>query len=245
MNDGLTTKPNAIATGLPMPNESTKTGIAVSGTGSRSGATATQSLGSAALAKTCCPPSVLSASREILGPYPEYERLGYRFEGQIPERDRAAALALAEEALAPCDSRIVRQELARLRVVTSHRDAGDALALTMAAYGEEFGRYPADVVVDVCRRRWKFWPSLAELLDAADEMVAARRMWLGALKAYRPPALATPALALEPATAAEIDAINAKYGFAPSAARQPKHPPEPLYVAAELPETIGGKPWRQ
>lgn len=135
--------------------------------------------------KTSLPPSVefVSQASYSLGEYGYEEHSCLRIADGADGRELSEATASVVAALRPCSSATLRRELARLRVVTASRTSGqDSLDLTMAAYAEELAAYPDDVVVAVCRKRYRFWPALQELLDAADELVAPRREMFVALK---------------------------------------------------------------
>lgn len=135
--------------------------------------------------KASLPPSVefVSQASYSLGEYGYEERSCLRIAAGADDGELSEATASVVAALRPCSSATLRRELARLRVVTASRASGqDNLDLTMTAYAEELATYPDDVVVAVCRKRYRFWPVLQELLDAADELVAPRREMLVALK---------------------------------------------------------------
>lgn len=73
--------------------------------------------------------------------------------------------------------------IAELSVITARRedDAGTE-ALRLTAYSSRLADYPADVVKHaLLSRRWKFFPSWAELADACDELVLPRRRMMRAL----------------------------------------------------------------
>lgn len=129
------------------------------------------------------PQSVRSAIHELRHEWadPQYgfhsELSGYELapNASLTASDIAFALGQCDAALARCPAEIMRRELARLRTVTVSRDIGEDLALAMVAYAEALSEYPADVVIAACRRRRKFWPPLAELLDEADGLMMRRR----------------------------------------------------------------------
>jgi hypothetical protein len=116
----------------------------------------------------------------------------YELTAPISEDDRQTALAFAEETLAPAGEAFVISELGRLRALTVSRDVGQDLALVFAAYADELTRYPADAVREVLRS-WpksggKFWPSMAELEERLNVLVAPRQALRDALKrGYREP----------------------------------------------------------
>lgn len=112
----------------------------------------------------------------------------YRYPRSLPRvdrRDAEAALQIVALSLAPAPQAFVLKELTRLRLLTKSRpESEEDLMLLVAAYAEELGRYPADVVRDVCRKAAateRFWPAWAELKPRLDEAVKLRQALYSAI----------------------------------------------------------------
>ncbi len=95
-----------------------------------------------------------------------------------PREDLRAGLAIVARTCAPGAPRIIGEELQRMRALTKSRaEPGvDANFQAVAMFNEMRG-YPADVVVDACRK-WsaaeKFFPSWAEVKDMLDRRMRER-----------------------------------------------------------------------
>lgn len=140
------------------------------------------------------PPSVLSSAREIWRDVArtdhQFEQAfhGYEIVGQIPEADRLAALKVLETSMKPTPRELVAKELVRMRGLTKARaETAEDMQMIVAAFLDEIRDYPADVVVNACRR-WaraeKWWPSWAELKDMLDFRMRRRRALLDALNLF-------------------------------------------------------------
>lgn len=205
--------------------------------------------------KASLPPSVefVSQGTYSIGEYGYDERVVLRVADTATKAEVAEAVALVEHSLRPCSAATLRRELARLRAVTISRAVGqENLDVVLAAYADELGRYPDDVVVAACRRRYRFWPALDELLDATEELAGPRKDMLAALK-MKPMRRAEPVDYSETKRlVAERDARWAEAAAWRAAHPElcwPKAPPtagEPVLrsVADCLPDTIAGEPWR-
>lgn len=102
-----------------------------------------------------------------------------------PTRD-PELLEKIEAACRPASPDVITAELARLRVATAGRVlSGVSMAAWLAVLGEELERYPADVVREACRRwarREKWTPSVAELVEECERLMARRRALLAAVR---------------------------------------------------------------
>lgn len=79
--------------------------------------------------------------------------------------------------MTPATEEILAKELLRLRVVTASREkSGVDLELMAAAYIDDMRKYPADIAAKVIRKRRQWWPTLAELSDDADKLLATRKL---------------------------------------------------------------------
>lgn len=111
---------------------------------------------------------------------------GYDLPLGLPIAEVQTAYRMVSDALRSCSPRVVKQELARLRALTSSREQGqEGLTMVMAAFAEELSRYPEDIVIDACRR-WgrhkKWWPAFSELAEIMEEKITQRRELLKAIE---------------------------------------------------------------
>jgi hypothetical protein len=92
--------------------------------------------------------------------------------------DIEAGLAIVAEAMTPPDNKTLIAELTTLKLLTvSRNNSDDEMELVLRAYARELGRYPRDIVLAVIHKRArteKWWPALAELLNAIEELTADR-----------------------------------------------------------------------
>ena len=107
---------------------------------------------------------------------------GVALVGSVNSAELAAACSTVAAALRPGPPAVAQREMIRLRAVTiKSKDATLAeTATAIAAYAETLAEYPEDIIVAVCRgwpRRpgGKYWPALAELLEAAEALLTERR----------------------------------------------------------------------
>lgn len=99
---------------------------------------------------------------------------------RLPAKLDTPALLEAEKVVArsmvPASMQTLAAELARLAVVTAQRASTDAdMTLRAAAYIEAMRGYPADIALTVIRKRRHWWPSLFELQEEADKLLAYRK----------------------------------------------------------------------
>jgi hypothetical protein len=113
-------------------------------------------------------------------PYTTFQLRGYEF-----SEGHDAARQLLETAMIPADREVLASALTRLRYLTASRHAGDAdLKFMASAYLEALADCPGDAVM-AALQRWprehKFWPALAELLEATWAGCERRKMLQEAL----------------------------------------------------------------
>lgn len=119
-----------------------------------------------------------------------------------------AALGEIEAAMAPADRRSTLGLLLQLYHATAKAGIGEAeLQIKAATYAEDLGGFPGDVTqaaLTMARRRFKFFPTVAELVEVC-EMLTVRRRWLhrtlqGRIAMLEQPALPAPMLQRMPAS---------------------------------------------
>jgi hypothetical protein len=71
----------------------------------------------------------------------------------------------------------IAKEIARLQIISPEKEKTvvDLKART-AIWIEELSQYPADVVMTAFRRKYKWFPTLAEIRDVCDNEVAFRNL---------------------------------------------------------------------
>jgi hypothetical protein len=133
--------------------------------------------------------------------------LDIEVDGVMIDADRDAAIAKVRASLAPVGSPPVVALLQRLKLTTADRGRPTTeVAAQFASYAANLGRYPRDVVQAVCAEGAHQWfPTLKELLDAADRLVRQRRMMLAALERAGTKQLPEP----PPQTQADKDHVDA------------------------------------
>jgi hypothetical protein len=93
-------------------------------------------------------------------------------------RQCAAMLETIAPLFEPCGAEKASSALARIRALCARRNETDGdVAMIAAAYVDELRRYPADVVISVCRewpRASKWWPAWRELQERLDRAMATR-----------------------------------------------------------------------
>ena len=94
-----------------------------------------------------------------------------------PDFDVQRAQDQFEAAMAPASRAQLAKWLAALAAITISRQRDDLdHGLITTIYTERLSNFPADIVEHVLlRERWKFWPAIAELEDAAELLLSRRR----------------------------------------------------------------------
>ena len=117
----------------------------------------------------------------------DYQIKRYRVTGQISENDRAAAIELLSESLAPCPKELAMKAMYTLKVRTANTPAEREIAEErIAIYMADLLHYPADVVISACKAiasqsRW--FPAWADLYKELEWRVNKRKKALKALNA--------------------------------------------------------------
>jgi hypothetical protein len=117
------------------------------------------------------------------------EFCGYEVAPDCPLADLESALAIVDATMTPADAPVIATELAVLRALTKSRAEDEAIEkLAATALMSRLQDYPADVIVEACRR-WTdgntFFPSWAELKDSLDWRMRKRRRLKEALDKAR------------------------------------------------------------
>ena len=90
-------------------------------------------------------------------------------------------LAIAEQVIdkfyKPMTALEITKEIARLQMIAPEREKTDVdIKARTAIWIEELLKYPADVVMLAFRRKYRWFPTLAEILDICDNEVAFRNL---------------------------------------------------------------------
>lgn len=109
---------------------------------------------------------------------------GTRITGAYVDSD---AVAEADDILrfyeTPAAPETIAKEFAVLRVSTASRERDEIdRKLQAEVYCQELMRYPADIAVAAMRQKWKWFPTLVEITDVADELMMDRRTIRAALR---------------------------------------------------------------
>ena len=97
--------------------------------------------------------------------------------GAITEEQKILAERAIEEYYKPMQAVEIAKEIARLQIISPEKEKTvvDLKART-AIWIEELSQYPADVVMTAFRRKYKWFPTLAEIMDICDNEVAFRNL---------------------------------------------------------------------
>lgn len=95
-----------------------------------------------------------------------------------PDADLDGARALVERALQPAPRKQIGQWLAALRLITAHpQSSAEEASAALRICVDRLAQMPGEAVHDaLLRKRWRFFPTLAEVEDAADALAAPRRL---------------------------------------------------------------------
>lgn len=97
--------------------------------------------------------------------------------GKLTEQQQVLAERAVEEYFKPLPAIEIAKEIARLQIIAPEKEKTefDMEARTMI-WIEELSKYPADVVTDALRRKYRWFPTLAEVLDYCDNEIAFRKL---------------------------------------------------------------------
>lgn len=97
--------------------------------------------------------------------------------GEITAQQKAIAERVVQEYFKPLSSVEIAKEIARLQIIAPEKEKAefDMKARTLI-WIEELSKYPADVVMSAFRRKYRWFPTLAEIMDICDNEVAFREL---------------------------------------------------------------------
>ena len=105
---------------------------------------------------------------------------------KLSELEREEALRAIEMFSQPLETNEILQLMARLQVISPEKERADIDAKARAAvWVEELRLYPADIVKKALKARYRWFPSLAEVLDRCDEEMSFRKLIKDAFRFYR------------------------------------------------------------
>lgn len=97
--------------------------------------------------------------------------------GEMTVDQKEQALAVVDSFMQPMPISDILKGIARLQVCCPEREASEYDKKARATiYAEELYRYPADVVEEVLHYKYKWFPSLGELKENCDNLVAYRNL---------------------------------------------------------------------
>ena len=97
--------------------------------------------------------------------------------GEITAEQKAIAEKIVDEYFKPLSSVEIAKEIARLQIIAPEKEKAkfDLKARTVI-WIEELSKYPADVVTYALRRKYRWFPTLAEVMDYCDNEIAFRSL---------------------------------------------------------------------
>ena len=97
--------------------------------------------------------------------------------GELTEEQKILAERAIEQYYKPMSAVEIAKEIARLQVISPEKEKNDTdLRARTAIWIEELSKYPADIVMTAFRRKYKWFPTLAEIMDICDNEVAFRNL---------------------------------------------------------------------
>ena len=97
--------------------------------------------------------------------------------GKITEEQKIMAERILREYYKPLSSVEIAKEIARLQIIAPEKTKTEIdIKARTAIWIEELVKYPADIVMSAFRRKYRWFPTLAEILDVCDNEVAFRNL---------------------------------------------------------------------
>lgn len=113
---------------------------------------------------------------------PIYKENGIEFKEKIKfydltEQDKTDIDVILSGYLRPLPASKLNELIAKLTVICPEKEKTEIdRKLRAKIYIEELSKYPADIAIEVLNKRYRWFPSLAELLDNCDEKMAFREL---------------------------------------------------------------------
>lgn len=97
--------------------------------------------------------------------------------GEITAEQKAIAEKVVQEYFKPLSSVEIAKEIARLQIIAPEKEKTNIdLKARTVIWIEELSKYPADVVMSAFRKKYRWFPTLAEIRDVCDNEVAFREL---------------------------------------------------------------------
>ena len=97
--------------------------------------------------------------------------------GEITAEQKMLAERVIEGYYQPLSKVEIAREIARLQIIAPEKEKAEFdIKARTAIWIEELSKYPADVVLDAFRRKYRWFPTLAEIRDVCDNEVAFREL---------------------------------------------------------------------
>lgn len=122
-----------------------------------------------------------------------YDRYGCDFQpnvefGNMTQEQIQQAEKIINTYMKPMDKTEILKLIARLQIICPEREKNNIdIKARTAIWIEELIKYPADITNQALRQKYRWFPSLAEVLDYCDNEVAFRKllsMGIRAIKNY-------------------------------------------------------------
>ena len=95
----------------------------------------------------------------------------------MDEVKKDQALAIVEQYSAPLPASKIAELIARLQIIAPEREKSQVdIRARTAIWIEELSAFPADVVAKALKSRYRWFPSLAEVLEKCENEVAYRNL---------------------------------------------------------------------
>lgn len=95
----------------------------------------------------------------------------------LDDSQKSTALTVLSQYEAPLPPQEIIKLIARLQMIAPEKTKSDYdIKARTAIFVEELSKYPADVVVIVMKDRYKWFPTLAEIIEKCENEVAFRKL---------------------------------------------------------------------
>ena len=97
--------------------------------------------------------------------------------GELTEQQQMLAEKVVEEYFKPLPAVEIAKEIARLQIIAPEKEKTEFdLKARTVIWIEELSKYPSDVVIGALRRKYRWFPTLAEVMDYCDNEIAFRNL---------------------------------------------------------------------